>query len=358
MRLFRRQNVNGTWTWWAQYSARHPRTGRTVTRRRSTKCSTKGAAELVVARWERERADPVYAAANAATFGKEVGLFLASCKSAVARDRMAPGTLSMYRQKAGILVYFLGEDLRLADIDAGTFAAYLERRREHGLRDVDGERIRDITESTLYKEWVTFAGILRQAWRAQRFGRDPRSLKPAHFGPEYTPKETHLTWAQARKLLAALTPTRRAPVAFAMMTGARRKEVFAAQPEDMKAGTVLLRGSKTATSWRTIPIPSVMRTAFGKHVGKPPFRPWGNSRRELAAACKRVGAPAVTWNDLRRTFASLLVQAHVAPHVVARLLGHTTTAMVDRVYGRTSSDSLGDMLEKQLRKPARKPKQR
>ena len=42
----------------------------------------------------------------------------------------------------------------------------------------------------------------------------------------------------------------------------------------------------------------------------------------------------MTPNDLRRTFASWLKQAGTDSLTVARLLGHSSTAMVDKVYGR------------------------
>ena len=359
MRLYRKRKSNGEWVWWASWSERHPLTGRTVTRRRSTGCTTRQAAELVVARWERERADPVYAAANEATFGVEAGLFLQSCKAAVARGKMAPETLAMYEQKAGTLVRLIG-DVRLASFDGSTFAAYVDARRAdyaESTRSDERPEGKRITESTLYKEWITFRGILKQAWRAQRFGRDPASLKPAHFGPEYEPRKTALTWDQVRELLERLPPDRVPAVAFALATGARRREVFRAQAGDLDrdAWRVLLRGTKTAQATRRIPVPSIMRRLLVPAV-EPPFAPWPNARRGLSRACKRAGLPAVTWNDLRRTFASLLVQAGVAPHLVAKLLGHTTTAMVDRVYGRQTAESLDGLIEAQLSPPKkRKP---
>jgi integrase len=339
MRLYRRKKRNGDIVWWATW------TEDKVTKRRSTHCNTRSAAEVVLARWERERADPVYAAAQGATFGVEAGRFLKACESAVARGRMASGTLSMYQQKAGTLVRIIGAETRLASFDASTFPAYLERRRAE-FRD---DREKEITESTLYKEWVAFRQILKQAWREQRFGRDPSSLKPQHFGPEYKPRQTALTREQIAKLLAELGTARAGPVAFALMTGARRKEVFAAQPGDVdpKAWRVRIRGTKTDAAARTIPIPSPMAYLW-EHVGALPFRPWPNARRDIISACERAKIPPVTWNDLRRTFASLLVQAGVAPHLVAKLLGHTTTAMVDRVYGRQTADSLEQLIRAQL----------
>jgi integrase len=240
---------------------------------------------------------------------------------------MAHGTLSMYRQKAGTLTRILGADLRLASIDGSTFADYLERRRAEFLEG----RGRAITEANLYKDWVTF-------------------LKPAHFGPEYKPRETALTWEQITLLTGQLSPARRAAVAFVLGCGARRREVFAARPGDidLKAWRVLIRGTKTAAALRTIPIPKPMQPFVAFAAEHLPFPEWTNARRDLEIACAAAGIPRVTWNDLRRTFASLLVQAGVAPHIVAKLLGHTTTAMVDRVYGRQTAESLAGLIEAQL----------
>ncbi len=345
MRLYPRTKRNGSRVWWASW------TEDGHTRTRSTRCSQRSAAEAVVARWERERADPVYAASQAATFGVESGLFLKACEGAVARGKMAPETLAMYRQKSGTLVRILetepGRPLRLADIDAGTFAAYLDIRRAQFRED----REREITESNLYKEWVTFRQILTRAWKARRFGHDPATLKPEHFGPEYTPRETALTWEQVDALLDALSPVRRSHVAFVLATGARRREAERYQPGDIDETTwrARIRGTKTEGAARVIPVPEPMRRLILAYPARSaPFLPWGNARRDMALACESAEIPAVTWNDLRRTFASLLVQAGVPPHVVAKLLGHTTTAMVDRVYGRQTADSLDLLLSAAL----------
>jgi integrase len=342
MRLYRRRKANGTWVWWASW------TENGVTVRRSTRTSDKEAARLVAARWERERADPVHAAAQGATFGVEARMFLASCAAAVKGGFLAEGTLTMYRQKAGTLVRLLGADMRLSSIHGETFAEYLTARREDFLENAE----KDIKSTTLYKEWVTFRRIMTQAWRAGRFAKDPASLKPAHFGAGYKPRETALTWEQTSKLLDTLKPGRREAVAFALATGARRKEVFAARAGDLDTTkwTVRLRGTKTEASAATLPIPPPMRH-LAEHAA-PPFAAWGNARRGLAAACERAGVPAVTWNDLRRTYASLLVQAGVSPYVVSKLLRHTTTAMVDLVYGRQTGESLEALLVAQLREPA------
>ena len=83
-----------------------------------------------------------------------------------------------------------------------------------------------------------------------------------------------------------------------------------------------------------------------------PVAAWPNARRGLLAACARAKVPGCTWNDLRRTFASLLVQAGVPPHIVAKLLRHKSTAMVDKVYGRQTTESIEGLLEASLRGPS------
>lgn len=352
MRLFPRTNANGSVTWWVSWSE-----GRR-TKTRSTRCSDEDNAAVIAAEWERERIDPVYAATKKATFGIEAKGFLDSCEGAVKRGKMADGTLSMYRQKAGTLVRILetepGRPLRLVDIGPNTFANYLDVRRAQFRED----REKDITESNLYKEWVTFKQILTRAWKGRRFLTDPATLKPEHFGPEYTPRETALTWEQVDKLLAALSPTRRPHVAFVLATGARRREAERYQPGDIDETTwrARIRGTKTEGAARVIPVPEPMRRLILAHPARSaPFLAWGNARRDMAAACASAGIPAVTWNDLRRTFASLLVAAGVPPHVVAKLLGHTTTAMVDRVYNKQTADSLEVLIDHALLVAPKRP---
>ena len=57
-----------------------------------------------------------------------------------------------------------------------------------------------------------------------------------------------------------------------------------------------------------------------------------NARRHLAEVCERSGVPIVRPNKLRHSCASLLSDAGVPLELIADLLGHTTTDMLDRTY--------------------------
>jgi integrase len=376
MRVYPRKKRNGERVWWASWTQGK----RTI--RRSTKCSTKPAAELVAARWERERADPAYAAANSTTLGLEAAEFLKDCKRAVAKRKalggvkqsgtMAAATLEMYEQKIGNVLAVLGPELPLIEVDASKVKEYVDQRLEEGAQ-----------ESTVYKEWIALRGILKNAKHYGRFHREVASLKPPRFSGQSKPKETFLTWEQIALLLPELAPARRQAVRFALATGAREDEWQAAVPGDIKvtgaAVFVHLHGTKTRKSDRVIPVPSIFRH-FIEGV-KLPLEPWSNALRDIAAACRRASicephrteeqhvfqqpafrarpvagcpdcaarhVPRVTWNDLRRTFSSLLAHAGVSSQVRAELMGHETTVMTDTKYTRVPATTLRAMLEIQL----------
>lgn len=331
MRFYRRKKRNGTWVWWASW------TEDSVTVRRSTRCSDRDAAELVGKRWERERADPELAAARQATLESECDIFLRECRAA----DLADGTLSMYEQKLANVCDVIGRTTPLANITATEVDRYFTIRDDEGASD-----------STQYKEWVALSGVLKSAKHRGRFPRDVASLKPPRLSPSYVPRVTWLTWDQGDKLLAELEGDRRRIVAYVLATGARRGEAARAKPGDvLRRGAnreVVIHGTKTEDAAATIPIPKPMRRWLAI-AGNPPFAPWVNARRGLAAACVRAGIPVVTWNDLRRTNLSLLAQAGVPTHLLRHLSRHRTTAMLDRVYARQTPAALAVLIDRTLR---------
>ncbi len=349
MRLYPRRKKNGTRVWWASW------TEHKVTIRRSTRQPSRELAQLVVDRWSRERADPEREKTRQATFGAESATFLKECRSA----KLAPGTLEMYEQKLANLCDVIGRERSMANVTADIVSQYFAVRRDEGAAD-----------STMFKEWVTLKGVLTSARHRGRFDRDPKAVRPLRLAANYVPRKTFLSWDEAAMLLGQLRPDRARTVAFVLATGARRSEWqnAIAGDVDTKTWRVHLRGQKTAGAERTIPIPEPMRPWL-KLAGEPPFPRWIAARRDILDACRHIRQaqrkalalagithpepplfPDVTWNDLRRTFASLLVQGGVFPHLVAKLLGHSSTAMVDKVYGRQTDDALAELVDRSLRR--------
>jgi integrase len=76
-------------------------------------------------------------------------------------------------------------------------------------------------------------------------------------------------------------------------------------------------------------------SAEGRRKYGPGPSQWrGNEQHPLMqAACREAGIEPVTFHELRHTYASMLVNRGCVLSVVAKLLGHTSTKMVERHYG-------------------------
>ena len=131
----------------------------------------------------------------------------------------------------------------------------------------------------------------------------------------------------------------------------RLGESAAAQPDDIDwdGGTVRLRGTKTRRSARVVPILSSTRCYLVAAHRCMPFGSWGrsNASRDLNAAADRAGVGRLRPTDLRRTAAMWLRQSGASASAIAEYLGHTSSRMVEQVYGRLQGVELGKLLERE-----------
>lgn len=154
------------------------------------------------------------------------------------------------------------------------------------------------------------------------------------------------------KLLNHVRKRHAAHIAFAVATGARLGECYRARRSDvdLRAGTVTLRGTKTAAAKRTIPVSKFMRPLlqFALKHGGPDllFRVWPKIQRDMRAACKRAGIPEVTPNDLRRSFGKWHRARGFEPSLIAVLLGHTTDKLAQTTYGTIEGRELSALVYK------------
>jgi integrase len=324
--------------WWAQWSEGQ----RNNTVRVSTGCTDKHAAELWARKREREAADPEHYTANKTALDSVAGRFLADLR---ADPEVAAGTLNMYECKAAHVVRVVGADTAMSTIDAPTVDRFVATREAEGA-----------SRSTIHKELVAFRGILKCAKRRGEYQRDPRAVMPLRFRIGYKPRERFLSAREIVKLVRNLSPGRAAAVLFIIATGARLSEFIAVRRSDVRGDVVHLRGTKTDGSDREVPIramPSLFARAMraADSEGDRLFAPWSSMRRDVIRACKRAGIAPVTANDLRRTFATHHVQRGVHNDHVARAMGHATSAMVEKVYGKQSSKSLARLIDSDLCRP-------
>lgn len=85
------------------------------------------------------------------------------------------------------------------------------------------------------------------------------------------------------------------------------------------------------------------------------FSRWTNVRRDLAAACARASIAPATPNDLRRTCCHYLAASGASERAAAALMGHASSQMVRRVYGRLGDEEVAQHL-RALERPHTAPR--
>jgi integrase len=245
--------------------------------------------------------------------------------------------MTVARQKLGHWIRLVGAETPLATLTPAAFDTYVAQRREEGVSD-----------HTISKEVTHLLSVLRLAKRGGCYPIDIETLRPPDLHAGYVPRKRALTRPELVALLTELPPHRSALVAICVALGCRLGEARRLLPTDIEKERVLIRGTKTKSSQRWVPILSFYRPLLEQARPWLPVEPWGKVWRDMAAACRRAGIDKVTSNDLRRTHSTLLIEAGVDRDVVRRLLGHTTTTMVDRVYGQPTTEALAQLAERKL----------
>jgi integrase len=311
--------------------------------RESTGLTDKKAAEIAYRKKQRELADPAHHAAHEATVRSAAERFLEELED----EDVAAGTRNMYATKVAHVARLLG-GIRLVDLAVAHTSAFTKARTAEGA-----------SRGTIHKELVALRRTLKSAARAGELSRDPRAVMPK-YSAQYKPKEQIVSDADLWAVMAHLDPGRACWVALMVATSARLGEARRVRAEDLGERSIRLRGTKTATSARTVPILSMFEPwveYVRKHAdgdGTLLLRPWGNIRRDLHAACDRAGVQRFGPNHLRHTTATKLVRAGVPFELAAKVLGHRSTAMLQRVYGHLDASDVGRLIEVHLRSTERR----
>lgn len=318
MRIYRRGK-----TWWYQYRGA----------RGSLHVTDRDAAELAFRELQRSAADPSYRPPDTTTLSEAIEVFA----SAQRERRRAPETIRRTAASRDSLVAVLG-DVPLASVDAAALDRYVTTRRADGAASL-----------TIARELQAFSGAYKIALRHGKVTRPLEAIMPA-LDLDYVPLDRALTYHEISALMAELSPERAAVVGFIAATAADWRSVELAQKADVTADAVLVRGSKNVHRWRTVPVLPAFAAwvdAAREHL---PFATWGNAVRDIRAACRRASIPEVTPRDLRRSHAKILRALGVEPHLIAGMLGHADSRMVERVYGRLAPAELGALVLGQVKR--------
>ncbi len=272
--------------------------------------------------------------------GKKVRLMTAIDGMITAMHDRSSSTVEMYQEKGRRLLKTLGDPF-VTDITYEMLNRYIKRRLSaevgHG----------NAAPHTISKELITVRRALKHAIRTKALHEMPPWPE---FAPDYTPKTTWLTVPQFDLFVAKVAEGRRLWVSLAALGGMRSSEVERLTWAMVRfdANRIDVPGSKTELSRRSVPIAPALHhrlaaVPMAKRTGLV-VTSWTNVRRALHAAADAAKVPRVSPNDLRRTFASWMVQAGAPLLTVATLLGHSSTRMLEKVYGRLSDDNLEDAI--------------
>jgi integrase len=156
----------------------------------------------------------------------------------------------------------------------------------------------------------------------------------------YQSPERHVTWTEAEfKALSAELPGWAARLfALLLTTGLRVGDALRLRWSDLGGDRIEIEQEKTRAPL-VLPLTRAARGVLdqipkrGEYVfqgpGKRPYA-YRTLSRALAEAREESGITGKTIHDLRRTFATRLLNAHVSPALIAALLGQRTTRLVSR----------------------------
>lgn len=206
-------------------------------------------------------------------------------------------------------------------------------------------------------------------------GRLPRDHTPwREVKPYRNVASTRVRWLSIQEqvhLVNACPPDFRQLVEAALFTGARYGELTRLRVKDFNpgTGTVFIEFSKSgkprhivlteeALAWFTtltldrasdelmLQRKGVNRT---KRTDMENPLAWAASDQAyyLKQACEAAGLKALTFHELRHTYASTLLNAGVPASIIAAQLGHTDTRMVEKHYGHLCPNAVSATIRRQ-----------
>lgn len=238
----------------------------------------------------------------------------------------AESTRRFYRQRAEQIIRVLPQ----LDVNGAS--------RDDYQRFVDKRLAEKASRSTVHKELVTIRRALDLA-RDRGLYTGSLDVLP-RFRFQYQPRRRWLSYEAFRALQQAIPEDRRLWLELAVYTGCRLSEVegMTWADVDLERGWIHVRGTKTKKADRYVPIPEPLAATLSKVKEAkrrgPIVGQWPNARRSLRRHA------SISPNDLRRTYASWLKQAGRDSLEVSQLLGHSSTRMVEMVYGRLADANL------------------
>jgi integrase len=199
------------------------------------------------------------------------------------------------------------------------------------------ERSEEVGKSTLNKDITNLRAFLKWAAR-NRFVATGLEIRKVRVPQKPV---ICLSVPQVRDLLttAAKYPTLRLRVLLAVTTGLRRGDIETIRVGDIHFDryTISTRNRKAGKAMPERPVPEAIMAELANHVaglpdGQETLLPDRFSPKKWDRVRANVKIPGLTFQVLRKTFASLLAQRGVSTAVTQRLLEHSSPQLTNDVY--------------------------
>lgn len=222
---------------------------------------------------------------------------------------------------------------------------WVQGHRASEARQVTAAAIKGMTghykPATINRSLSAMQKALRMAWEAGTVPED--YSKHVKRVPENNQRDVHLSVEQVHKLAEAASERVRAAIWIALLTGCRRGEILAIQPQDIGEDTITIKAGNTKTlKTRIVPITPALRPWLG-------YLPLGMNFEGLKTGFRRAreaaGMPEVHFHDLRHSCATILLASGADLYTVAKILGHSTIRMTER-YAHHQVSAQRSALEK------------
>jgi integrase len=195
----------------------------------------------------------------------------------------------------------------------------------------------EVKKNTLNKDIKNMHAFLK--WAAKNRFVDPDlKVKKVKVAPKPV---TSLSPQQVKNLItiASKYPTLRIRILLAVTTGLKRSDIEAIHIGDIQfdRNIIATQNRKAKKVMPERPIPEPMMTELSNYVAT---LPEGQERlfsdkfsaKRWEKVRKAMGLPKLQFQDLRKTFASLLAQKGVSTAVTQRLLEHSSPQLTNDVY--------------------------
>jgi integrase len=206
-----------------------------------------------------------------------------------------------------------------------------------------------VSDATIIKECNVLKRMLNLAVELEKISANPAHRAPLPQAPEGRCR--YLTAPELGDVLTACPPWLQPIAGLAVALGTRRGELLAVRWEDidMKAGTVLLRHTKSGKKRPAFINDLATQVLISINGGSQKVRrgllfPDVTPAQVTVAfvrACGKAGIEDFSFHDLRHTYASHLRMNGADLHDLQKLLGHSDPRMTNR-YAHLTNEHLGN----------------